>query len=403
MRLNYSRLGDHISPVDIRNDYLAVTKLLGVSMEKCFIPSVANTHGVDLSTYKIVKKNQFACKLMSVGRDEKLPVDILKDYDEAIVSPAYYVFETPDEAALSPDYLMMWLSRAETDRWVGYVSGGDVRGGISWEQFCELPIVVPHIKKQQEIIREYNAIIRHIKLNERLCQKLEEGLRAVYKQWFIDFEFPITKNYANKIGRPELEGASFKSNSLNMSWNEELEAEIPEGWSYVRLDEISSVSAGGDLPKVFSETVSEECRIPVFSNSTENEGLYGFTGKAKIKEKSITISARGAIIGYAALRLMPFFPIVRLIVVTPKTEYYLNYLFEAVKRFRYDSGASAQGQLTVPDISSFKLLQPDTEVLSKYQEISSRFISLIELKKSQSKTLYELLNVLHARMSRIQP
>ena len=188
MRLNYNPLGKYIQEINVRNSDLAITNLLGVSMEKTFIPSVANLNGVDLSVYKVLSKDQLACKLMSVGRDEKLPVDLYKDENPAIVSSAYYVFEPKDKKELLPEYLMMWLCRPENDRYIGFISGGDVRGGISWDTFCSLPIRVPHIAKQREIVKEYNTIQNRINLNNQLIQKLEETAQAIYKQWFVEFD-----------------------------------------------------------------------------------------------------------------------------------------------------------------------------------------------------------------------
>ena len=190
MKSNYSELGKYIREVNERNSDLAITNLLGVSMEKTFIQSVANLNGVDMSVYKVLKNEQLACKLMSVGRDEKLPVDLYKEQEPSIVSSAYYVFEPNDKEELLPEYLMMWLCRPENDRYIGFISGGDVRGGISWETFCSLPIKVPSISKQREIVKEYNVIQNRIALNHQLIQKLEETAQAIYKQWFVEIEFP---------------------------------------------------------------------------------------------------------------------------------------------------------------------------------------------------------------------
>jgi type I restriction enzyme S subunit len=186
MKSNYSELGKYIQEVNVRNSNLTITNLLGVSMEKTFIPSVANLNGVDLSIYKVLREDQLACKLMSVGRDEKLPVDLYRDKKPAIVSSAYYVFEPKNKEELLPEYLMMWLCRPENDRYIGFISGGDVRGGISWDTFCSLPIKVPHIDKQREIVKEYNTIQNRIALNQQLIQKLEETAQAIYREWFVE-------------------------------------------------------------------------------------------------------------------------------------------------------------------------------------------------------------------------
>jgi len=218
MKSNYKKLGEFITEVNFRNTDLAVNKLVGVSMEKTFISSVANLVGTDMSVYKILSKGQLACKLMSVGRDEKLPVDLYREEVPAIVSSAYYVFKPKNDKILLSEYLFMWLCRPENDRYLGFISGSDVRGGISWETFCETPIKVPSVKKQKEIVKEYNVILNRITLKKQLIQKLEETAQAIYKQWFVDFEFPDEKE------------KSYKSSGGEMVYNDELEKEIPKGW-----------------------------------------------------------------------------------------------------------------------------------------------------------------------------
>lgn len=390
MKSNYSELGKYIREINIRNSDLAITNLLGVSMEKTFMPSVANLNGVDLAVYKVLKKEQLACKLMSVGRDEKLPVDLYKDEKPAIVSSAYYVFEPKDKEELLPEYLMMWLCRPENDRYIGFISGGDVRGGISWETFCSLPIKVPRIEKQREIVKEYYNIQSRIALNQQLIQKLEETAQAIYKQWFVDFEFP------DEDGKP------YKSNGGEMEWNEDLEKEIPMGWFYKTLGSISNIKAGGDKPEVFSPYRTDFFQIPIYSNSSENEGLFGFTDKPVILKKSITISARGAIIGYTVLRTLPFVPIVRLIVVTPKDENQLNYLYETIRKFAYEGSGSAQGQLTIPDISAYKIILPKINLLQSYQKISHTITKNIEIKKYENQKLTELKGLLLSKLATVE-
>ena len=131
------RLGDYIREVDVRNRDLEVANLVGLTIDKSFIPSVANVIGTDLSKYKIIRKNQFACSLMQVSRDEKIPIAMLEE-KEAIMSPAYPMFEVADTTKLLPEYLMMWFSRKEFDREASFYAVGGVRGSLTWEDFCNL-------------------------------------------------------------------------------------------------------------------------------------------------------------------------------------------------------------------------------------------------------------------------
>ena len=186
MRSNYRNIGDFIELVDVRNKGLQVTNLVGLSITKQFIESVANTIGTDMENYKIIHKNQFACSLMQVRRDKKMPVALFKDFDEAIISQAYPVFQVKDEQMLSPDYLMMWFSRTEFDRHACFLAVGGVRGSLEWDDFLEMELPVPSIEKQQKIVKEYNTIVNRIELNEQLNEKLEETAQALYKHWFVE-------------------------------------------------------------------------------------------------------------------------------------------------------------------------------------------------------------------------
>ncbi len=186
MRLNYKRIGDYIRIIKDKNNDGKLSELLGININKYFMPSVANVNGTDLKKYKIVKPKQFSCNRMHVGRDKKLPVALSNLNYSFIVSPAYDVFEIIDTNKLLPEYLMMWFSREEFDRNAWFYTDTDVRGRLGWDDFCDMTLPVPSIEKQQEIVDEYQTVINRIKLNEELNQKLEETAQAIYKEWFVD-------------------------------------------------------------------------------------------------------------------------------------------------------------------------------------------------------------------------
>lgn len=172
MKLNYDELGNHIQLVDRRNKDMVSDKVLGISIDKYFMPSVANVIGTDLSKYKLIQKNNFACNPMHVGRDERLPIALYEDEVPAIVSPAYFMFEIKAESVLLPEYLMMWFRRPEFDRACWFKTDGSVRGGISWEEICRLEIPVPSLEKQREFINSYKAITERITLKQKINDNL---------------------------------------------------------------------------------------------------------------------------------------------------------------------------------------------------------------------------------------
>lgn len=185
MKSNYKRLGDYIRQVDVRNRDLAVDNLVGLTIEKVFIPSVANTIGTDLSNYKVISKGQFACSLMQVSRDGKMPVAMFKD-ERGIMSPAYPMFEAYRQDELMPEFLMLWFSRKEFDREVTFWAVGGVRGSLTWEDFENLNIPVPPIEEQRKIVAEYQAVERRIENNRRLIATLEDAAQTIYRKMFVD-------------------------------------------------------------------------------------------------------------------------------------------------------------------------------------------------------------------------
>lgn len=184
MKSNYKALSELIEKVDERNADGAITELIGVSIDKCFIKSVANTNGTDLSKYKIIRKNEFAVSLMQVSRDSKIPIARLEDYDVAIMSPAYPIFRVKDTSVVLPEYLEMWFKRPEFDREAAFIAVGGVRGSMPWEEFAKMKLPVPPMDKQKNIVKAYKTITDRIALKQKINDNLEATLSALYKEFF---------------------------------------------------------------------------------------------------------------------------------------------------------------------------------------------------------------------------
>ena len=181
MKSNYKRLGDYIRQVDLRNKDLRTKKLLGINIDKFFMPSVANIIGTDLSNYKLIEKGQFACNPMHVGRDERIPVSLYLEQDYAIVSPAYFVFEISNNTLLNK-YLMLWFRRPEFDRECWFYTDASVRGGITWEDFCDMKLPIPSIEEQQKIVDAYETIEKRIAIKKKINENLEDQAYEIYKK-----------------------------------------------------------------------------------------------------------------------------------------------------------------------------------------------------------------------------
>ena len=208
MKSNYDILGNHIRLIDTRNRESIADRVLGINIDKFFMPSVANVIGTDLSKYKLITKGKFACNPMHVGRDERLPVALYDEEKPAIVSPAYFMFEVIDNSILNEDYLMMWFRRPEFDRICWLHTDGSVRGGITWDDICRLELPIPPIENQLEIVNSYKAITERIALKQKINDNLEAQAEAIYNEM-------IANNSTNSTMSTLGEISTIKTGKLN--------------------------------------------------------------------------------------------------------------------------------------------------------------------------------------------
>lgn len=187
MEKGYKILGNYIRLVDERNKDLSVTKLLGVSISKKFIPSIANIVGTDLSNYKIVRTGQFAYGPVTSRNGEKISIAYL-DEEDCIISSSYTVFEVENKEELDPEYLMLWFSRPEFDRYSRYKSHGSVREIFDWNELCMVELPVPDFEKQRKIVKAYKTITDRIALKQKINDNLEATAQTLFKATFIDYE-----------------------------------------------------------------------------------------------------------------------------------------------------------------------------------------------------------------------
>lgn len=267
MKSNYRSIGELVERIDERNRDGSITTLIGVSIDKKFIPSVANVIGTDLTNYKVIRKYDFAVSLMQVSRDEKIPVACQKDYDAAIISPAYPIFRVKDERIILPEYLEMWFMRSEFDREASFIAVGGVRGSMPWEDFAKLTLPVPSIEEQKEIVSSYRTIINRIALKKRINDNLAATLQALYKEFF-----------------------TAKSND-----------NLPEGWKIAPFSEVATVIMGQSPES--DDCNNDEVGDPLLNGPTEF-GFYSPTpvqwttnGKKYCADGDLLFCVRGSTTG----------------------------------------------------------------------------------------------------------
>jgi type I restriction enzyme, S subunit len=413
MKSNYKRLGDFIREVKVRNTELVAKKLLGINIDKFFMPSVANIVGTDMSVYKIVKKNQFACNRMHVGRDYRLPVSMSKTDEEFMVSPAYDVFEIADKEILYPEYLMMWFSRREFDRNAWFYTDADVRGGLHWKALCEMQLPIPSITKQKEIVKEYNVIQNRIALNQQLTQKLEETAQAIYKAWFVDFEFP------NENSLP------YKSSGGEMVWCEELGKEIPKGWGIRKLSTICKKIGSGATPTGGKESY---CRSGISLIRSTNVYDYNFSfedlafinekqaerlNNVEIYENDILFNITGVSVARCCMvpkNVLPARINQHVMIIRPYKTLNISF-FLLLNLCSTDSknallGMSQSGStreaITKSEIEDFEIILPNENTLFKFESLMQKTFFCKDVESKENQKLTELKDLLLSKLATIE-
>lgn len=357
-RENHKRLGDYIRLVDIRNRDLAVTNLLGVSISKTFIPSIANTIGTDMSTYKVVEPYQFAYGPVTSRNGDKITFALYKGAEKCIVSSAYVTFEVIDKEKLDPDYLMMWALRPEFDRYARFMSNGSAREMFSWDEMCEVYLPIPDIDEQRRIVAEYQAVEKRIATNEALIAKLEETTTTIYKDMFVD-------------------GIDTES--------------LPDGWHEGIFGELADVSSGKTLSDK-RDSPDNVYKYPVAGAS----GIIGFTSEYNQSKPYLTTGRVGTI-GVVNKYREKSWTADNVLVI--KSDYY-DFAYQFLKGFRYEDiiKGGVQNLITQTDIKNAYCIVPNRDCLIEFERKANILSEDIRLHQQENTLLLELKSTLLGKM-----
>ena len=388
MKSNYKQLGKYIRQVDVRNVKGKEENLLGVSVQKSFIPSIANTVGTDFTKYKVVKKGQFTYIPDTSRRGDKIGIALLEDYDEGLVSNVYTVFEIIDEHQLIPEYLMLWFKRPEFDRYARFKSHGSVREVMDWDEMSKVELPVPSYEKQLEIVNSYRAITDRITIKKKINDNLEAQALALFEEQF----------------------ASAYSAS-----------DLPEGWRKQRLDTICTVKGGKRLP-ADAELLDDPTEHPYIRVRDIGASRYvcltdqfqyiddethQAIARYIVDTDDIVISIVGTIglIGkiHSTLNKANLTEnCVRLTGVKGVTPDYLYYTLCMKKNNREIellTVGAVQAKLPMYNIQSIDIIIPPNDLIRRFQDRMDIFNSQIEANSLETQRLEELRNVLLAKIS----
>lgn len=395
MEHKYKRLGDYIRQIDIRNKELAINKLLGVSISKKFIPSIANTVGTDLSNYKIVRTGQFAYGPVTSRNGDKISIAYLTESD-CIISSSYTVFEVTKPSELNPEYLMLWFSRPEFDRYARFMSHGSVREIFGWEEFCRIEFPLPSIEEQNEIVNGYNTITNRIELKQKINDNLAKTIKVVFKSWFLDFD---------ALNNVELVQSQYGL--------------IPNGWHYELLGDLCECVTKGTTPTTLGKDFTETGINFIKGESINDDHSFNKTmfahiddetdellKRSRIYENDIVFTIAGTL-GKFALVDSSVVPantnqavaIIRTSKITPEMLYSFFVGEWQVEFYKKNTQQAVQANLSLGTIKDLPILLPDIEGQARYMRIITPLIAGIKTNFAEIERLFDLQNQLLTRLS----
>lgn len=396
MKERYRLLGDFIRQVDVRNTDGKEENLLGVSVQKMFIPSIANTVGTDFTKYKVVKRGQFTYIPDTSRRGDKIGIALLTDYDEGLVSNIYTVFEVKDENELLPEYLMLWFSRPEFDRYARFKSHGSVREIMGWDEMCKVELPVPSIDKQRSIVKAYQTITERIELKRRINDNLAKTIKAVFKSWFLDFD--------------AFDGVKLVQSQYGL---------IPNGWHYELLGNLCDCVTKGTTPTTLGKDFTDTGINFIKGESINDDHSFNKTLFAHIDDETDELLKRSRIyvndivftiagtLGKFALVDSSVIPantnqavaIIRTSKIMPAMLYSYFIGEWQVEFYKRNTQQAVQANLSLGTIKDLPILLPDSKGQDHYMQLVTPLIVGMQNNFSEIERLYELQNQLLARLS----
>lgn len=390
MKSNYKQLGQFIRQVDVRNVEGKEENLLGVSVQKQFIPSIANTVGTDFKKYKVVKKGQFTYIPDTSRRGDKIGIALLQDYEEGLVSNVYTVFEVIDKNQLMPEYLMLWFSRPEFDRYARFKSHGSVREVMDWEEMCKVELPVPDIEKQRSIVKAYQTITDRIALKKKINEKLQEaGVASIQKNIGRVALINLTESEIDGITLPE----DFKVKTVSDFCVDTKSGSTPsrtnkEYWENGTISWVKSGEVHNNITLQTEEYITplglSESSTKLLPKDTVLMAMYGVTAGE---------------VGYLAIEATTNQAICGMICHSKAEAAYLYFsLIQSQTEISRLSNGGAQDNLSKNFIEGIKLVVPPCGYISRLnleaiiEQITLNTKEIIILKELQSMTLAQLSN-----------
>ena len=375
MKSNYKQLGQFIRQVDVRNTDGREDNLLGVSVQKKFIPSIANTVGTDFRKYKIVKRGQFTYIPDTSRRGDKIAIALLLDYEEGIVSNVYTVFEVIDENQLLSEYLMLWFMRPEFDRYARFKSHGSVREVMDWDEMCKVELPVPEIEKQRQIVKAYNTINDRIALKRKINDNLSEQTATLFQNLFS-----IHKNDPYKMEKL----GSYVSFSQG--------TQVPVEDQYM-LDEIGDTERFVRFIRIVDYTTNQQ-ETPRYIKEKSNQCSCSPDEVTMVRYGNVGLVGR-RIEGVIANNIFKIIP------KAPLTNNFLYYFLSQKSIYDFivsSCGGSAMPSIKHRTIGDLEFVLPTLTLLSQFEEFANKTEKAIRTNNAEIILLRDQLSVIIAKL-----
>ena len=346
----YRKIETFVKQVNEKNTNGNYEEVLGVSIDKEFMPSVANTIGTDLKKYNVLRKNRFAFNPMHVGRDKKLPIAVYHHNEPALVSPAYNMFEVIDKN-IDIDYLMLLFKTHLFDHLCWFYTDASVRGGLTWKDFCNIELDIKDINVQHKIVTEYNFVEKQIKNSIDEIDVLEKLLINIF-------------NNLEKNTSVSLKSLTFQQKGIKT----------------------------GKAARITQKNIDNQFCIPVIGAA----GIIGYTTKPYISKRVISTGRVGTIGKVMIWDNDNWFTDNSLIIETD----YIATTYCALKQYDFKEilGGSSNPKITQTDLENIIINVPNENKIKEFEKNTKIIIDYILLKKKEINNLEKLKDIIISKI-----
>lgn len=358
--MNY-KLIELIEQVSVKCGIENHNNISGINIQKRFMPS--KNSGSNTSNYKIVGHNQFACNLMHVGRDEKIPIALNFDNQEIVVSPAYTVFRVIDTSIVNIDYLNMIFTSSEFDRYAWFCTDASIRGNLDWERFLDIQLDLPPLHVQEKYVAIYKAMLANQKAYENGLEDLKLVCDATIEKLRRELPSEAIGEYICRVD---------ERNSDNSIKN-------VKGVSVTK--QFRTPTSKVDTGKLSNYKIVKPQQI-TFVQTTHNEKVFAYA--LNNTDEDIVVTSVNEVFETDKSKLLPEF----------LAQFFSRQEFDRYARFH--SWGSARETFTWDDVCQVKIPLPDIHIQQSIVDIYNAYITRKDINERLKQQIKDICPILIA-------